>query len=323
MDVHKAQAFLAVADELHFGRAAERLHMAQPPLSRLIRQIESELGAQLFVRNTRQVTLTAAGAALVEPARELVMLSQRLKEIVKQSQAGETGRIRLGFAGPSVNLLVSELARRIRQDCPGISLDLFSSQFSHLGLERVRDGSLDLVIGRWDFLPAEVASRVIGREELFVALPERHPLAAQPAVGAIDLADEPWVVLPGAAGATLPNRLNVLGVAGGFVPRVVQVAPDSSTQLMLVGVGVGVALTFSGVRESLLAPGVVYRPLTPSPAPVEVRLIWRRGDTNPALPAVLHVSRAVFPDGATRDGAESPGEVPSSSQPSDAVPTRE
>lgn len=296
MDVHKAQAFLAVADELHFGRAAERLHMAQPPLSRLIRQIEAELGAPLFERNTRQVSLTPQGAALIEPARELVMLSQRLKEIVQQSQAGEIGRIRLGFAGASVNRLVSELARRVRAERPGITLELFSSQFSHLGLERVLDGSLDLVIGRWDFLPAEVESRVIGREEILVALPEHHRLADHDGLAAADLAGEPWVVLPGASSATLPNRLGVLGVQGGFVPRIVQVAPDSSTQLMLVGVGVGVALTFSGVRENLLAPGVVYRPLRPSQAGVEVRLIWRRGDPNPAVPAVIGVSRRVFPD---------------------------
>lgn len=296
MDVHKAQAFLAVADELHFGRAAERLHMAQPPLSRLIRQIEAELGAPLFERNTRQVSLTPQGAALIEPARELVMLSQRLKEIVQQSQAGEIGRIRLGFAGASVNRLVSELARRVRTERPGITLELFSSQFSHLGLERVLDGSLDLVIGRWDFLPAEVESRVIGREEILVALPEHHRLADHDGLAAADLAGEPWVVLPGASSATLPNRLGVLGIQGGFVPRIVQVAPDSSTQLMLVGVGVGVALTFSGVRENLLAPGVVYRPLRPSQAGVEVRLIWRRGDPNPAVPAVIGVSRRVFPD---------------------------
>ncbi|WGL52413.1 LysR substrate-binding domain-containing protein [Nocardioides sp. BP30] len=296
MDVHQAQAFLAVADELHFGRAAERLHMAQPPLSRLIRQIEADLGAQLFERNTRQVSLTPQGAALLEPARELVMLSRRLKEIVQQSQAGEIGRLRLGFAGASVNRLVSELARRVRAERPGITLELFSSQFSHLGLERVLDGSLDLVIGRWDFLPAEVDSRVIGRESILVALPEHHRLASRDAVAAADLASEPWVVLPGASSATLPNRLGVLGIAGGFVPRIVQVAPDSSTQLMLVGVGVGVALTFSGVRENVLAPGVVYRPLRPGQAGVDVRIIWRRGDADPALSAVVEVSRQVFPD---------------------------
>jgi DNA-binding transcriptional LysR family regulator len=303
MDVHKAQAFLAVADELHFGRAAERLHMAQPPLSRLIRQIESELGAPLFERNTRQVALTPQGAALVEPARELVMLSQRLREIVQQSQAGEIGQIRLGFAGASVHRPVSELARRIRADCPGISIELFTSQFSHVGLERILDGSLDMVIGRWDFLPAQVDSRVVGEEEILVALPEGHRLSSAEFVRPADLAEEPWITLPGASGATLPNRLSVLGVKGGFLPRVVQVAPDSPTQMMLVEVGLGIGLTFSGVRENILAPGVVYKALRPAQRAVELRLIWRRGDPNPAVRAVVGVSRRVFPDPETYPGA--------------------
>lgn len=296
MDVHQAQAFLAVAEELHFGRAAARMHMAQPPLSRLIRQIELELGAQLFERNTRQVALTPQGAALLEPARELVMLARRIPEIVQRAATGEIGRIRLGFAGASVNSLVSALARQVRRDRPGITLELFSSQFSHLGLERVLDGSLDLVIGRWDFLPAEVDSRSIGRENLVIALPESHRLADQESLTAADQAGESWIVLPGAGTATLPNRLSVLGVKGAFVPRIVQMAPDSSTQLMLVGVGAGIALTFSGVRENLIAPGVTYRPIRPNPMTVEVRLIWRRGDPNPAVPAVVGVSRTVFPD---------------------------
>src|SRR4051812_34068299 len=98
MDVHRAQAFLVVAEELHFGRAAQRLHMAQPPLSRLIRQTESDLGAMLFERNARGVVLTPQGEALLEPARELVMLSQRITEIVRRTQGGLSGRIRLGFA---------------------------------------------------------------------------------------------------------------------------------------------------------------------------------------------------------------------------------
>lgn len=295
VDVHQAQAFLAVAEELHFGRAAERLHMAQPPLSRLIRQIEADLEVQLFERNTRQVTLTPQGAALIEPAQELVLLSRRIKEIVQQADAGETGRLRLGFAGASVNRLVSALARSIQRERPGITLELFSSQFSHTGLQRVLDGSLDMLIGRWDFLPAQVESRLLGHEELLVALPEHHRLAGQSAVAPGDLVDESWIVLPGASGATLPNRLNVLGVNGGFVPRVTQIAPDSSTQLMLVAVGQGVALNFSGVRDNVPAPGVIFKPLRPSQPTAEVRLIWRRGDPNPVLPAVIALSHKVFP----------------------------
>ena len=295
MEVHKAQAFLAVAEELHFGRAAKRLHMAQPPLSRLIRQLESELGATLFERNTRHVTLTPQGEALLEPARELVMLAQRMKDVVSKSQAGETGRVRLGFAGASVNQAVGELARQVRRRRPGISLELYSSQFSYLGLEKVLDDSLDLVIGRWDFLPAEISSRLVALEELLIALPESHPLAVRETVDVEDLAGEAWIVLPGGAGATLPNRLNTLAMNAGFVPRIVQVAPDSWTLVVLVGAGMGISLILSSVRDNVPSRGVVYKPLTQEQKPVEVRLLWRRGDANPALQSVIEISETVFP----------------------------
>lgn len=210
-----------MAEELHFGRAASRLHMAQPPVSRLIRAIEDDLGAVLFVRSPRNVALTAVGEALVEPARDLVMQSERMTQIVRRVQSGEIGRVRLGFAGASVNSIVSAIARRVRQDHPNLSLELYGSQLSHPGLERLRAGSLDAVVGRWDFLPRDVRSRVVAEEQLLVALPDDHRLASADVLTAADVADEPWVVLPGGSGATLSHRLNLLGIKGRFVPRIV------------------------------------------------------------------------------------------------------
>lgn len=295
MEIQQARAFLVVAEELHFGRAAKRLHMAQPPLSRLIKQLEAELDGTLFERNTRHVSLTPQGEALIEPARELVLLAERIKDVVRKSKAGEVGRARIGFAGASVNQAVGELARQIRRKRPGISLELHSSQFSHVGLEKVLDGSLDLVIGRWDFLPPGISSRLTAVEELLIALPENHRLAAYDAVSAEDLAEEAWIVLPGGAGATLPNRLNTLAVNAGFVPRIVQVAPDSWTLVVLVGAGVGISLILSSVRDNIPSRGVVYKPLKQEQRPVEVRLIWRKGDLNPAVQAVIEISESVLP----------------------------
>jgi DNA-binding transcriptional LysR family regulator len=307
VEVNKASAFLTVAEELHFGRAAKRLHMAQPPLSRLIRQLEAELGATLFERNTRHVALTPSGEALLEPARELVMLSRRMKDVVRGAQEGEVGRVRLGFAGASVNQAVGELARQIRQQRPGISLELYSSQFSHVGLERILDGSLDLVVGRWDFLPAEIDSHLVAHEELLIALPENHRLADREAVSAEDLAGEAWIVLPGGASATLPNRLNMLAMWAGFVPRIVQVAPDSWTLVVLVGAGMGVSLILSSVRDNIPSRGVVYKPLAQEQKPVEVRLIWRRGNLSPTLRAVIEISETVF---TARAGTTAPPACP-------------
>jgi DNA-binding transcriptional LysR family regulator len=273
--------------------------MAQPPLSRLIRQLEAELEAPLFVRTTRTVRLTAEGAALVEPARELVMLSQRMREVVRRASAGETGLLRLGFAGASVNNLVAALARRLRSERPGLTVELHSAQLSHPGLGRLLDGSLDAVIGRWDFLPDEVDSLVVAREQLLIALPRTHRLAHRAELAPADLAAEDWIVLPGGSGATLSNRLHVLGRLGRFVPRVVQTAPDSATELLLVDTGVGIALTLSGVRDNLPTGEVVFRPLAADLGAVEVRLAWRRGAEAPALRAAIDAARAVFSAPAT------------------------
>lgn len=295
MDVHKAKAFLAVAEDLHFGRAAARLHMAQPPLSRLIRTLEQELGATLFERSPRQVRLTAVGAALVEPARELVMQSERITALVRRVQDGQIGSVRLGFAGASVAALVSVLARRVRYELPDIALEMHGAQLSHSGLERLRGGTLDAVVGRWDYLPRDIASVTVAREELVVALSDEHRLAQATSVSIADLADEPWVVLPGGSSATLSNRLRMLGVRGRFVPRIVRTAVDSATQLLLVDAGDGVALTFSGVRDNIPVHRVVFLPLEPKLGKVDVRLAWRKSDANPALAAVVALAENALP----------------------------
>ncbi|NYE20921.1 LysR family transcriptional regulator [Microbacterium immunditiarum] len=293
MDVHKARAFLAVAEELHFGRAARRLHIAQPPLSRMIRSIEQELGATLFERGPRRVTLTPVGEALVEPARSLVMQSERITEIVRRMQRGESGRVSLGFSGASVNAVVGALVGKVRRDAPELTLDLRGSQLSEPGLERLLAGGLDAILGRWDRLPPEVESCILAEEELLVALPAGHPLATSAELAPEPLADEPWVVLPGGTGATLSNRLHLLGTRGGFVPRIVETAVDSATQLLMVDAGAGLALTFSGVSESIPVHDVVFRPVRPSLGPVEVRLAWRRADPNPALAKLIALAASL------------------------------
>lgn len=300
MEVRQARAFLAVAEDLHFGRAAERLHMAQPPLSRLIRALEVELGVSLFDRNTKRVALTSIGEALVEPARDLVMQSDRIAPLVHRVQRGEAGRVRLGFAGASLYGIVSAIVRRVRVDRPGLGLELHSSQLSYAGLERLQEGGLDAVIGRWDFLPNDVQSRSISQEELLVALPDDHKLTKLERVSARDVAAESWIVLPGGSGVSLSNRLHMLGIRGRFVPRIVQTVPDSATQLLLVDAGLGIGLTFSGVRENVQAHSVVFRPLHAELGMVDVRLAWRKSADSAALKSVIQISEELYPDSTVK-----------------------
>lgn len=306
MEVHEARAFLAVAQELHFGRAAAQLRIAQPPLSRLIKSIEKSLGTALFERSTRQVSLTPAGAALVEPAKELVAASENARTAVAKSVTGETGRVRLGFAGASINRTVGELARHVRSHRPGIHLELHGSQFSHLAMQKVLDGTLDLAIGRWDFIPAELRSSVLGYEELMVVLPADHPLAGEQRVSMAQLAEESWVILPTGPGAALQNRLTSMAMAAGFMPRIAQVAPDSWTLLVLVAAQIGCALSLDTVRDNVSSDGVVFRPLAQPQRPLDVQLVWRAADPNPALRAVVRLAQNLYGD-PRGQAAEVPG----------------
>lgn len=294
MDVLQARAFLAVAHQLHFGRAATSLNIAQPPLSRQIRQLERQIGARLFDRSTRHVALTPAGEALIESAEELVKVSEQAPERVREALEGETGRVRLGYSGASINRKVGELTRRVRAARPGVTLELYSSQFSHLGLDRVREGSLDVVLGRWDFLPAEIESSVVACEEILAVLPSTHPLADREAVSMAQLKDESWIVLPSGMGAALQGRLNSLAMAKGFTPKVAQTAPDSWTQLVLVGAEMGCALSLDSVRDNIAVDGAKFIPMVEADKPLEVRMIWRRTDATPALRSVLQIAQQVF-----------------------------
>ena len=306
MEVHEAKAFLAVARELHFGRAAASLRIAQPPLSRLIKSIETSLGTALFERSTRQVALTPAGEALVEPAKALVAASEQARGAVAKSVTGETGRVRLGFAGASINRTVGALARTVRTHRPGIHLELHGSQFSHLAMQKVLDGSLDTVIGRWDFVPAELRSSVLGYEEVMAVLPADHPLAGEASVSMAQLAEESWVVLPSGPGAALQNRLTSLAMAAGYMPRIAQVAPDSWTLLVLVAAQIGCALSLDTVRDNVSSEGVVFLPLTEEQPPLEVQILWRGGDPNPARRAVVAMAQNLY-GGPRRAGGSGAG----------------
>lgn len=295
MEVKQAETFLAVAEELHFGRAAERLRMAQPPLSRMIKQLERQLGAELFVRSTRSVELTSTGKALIEPARNLITASHEAAKTVENTIAGKTGHIRMGFAGASTYRLIGDIFRQLRKQKPGITLDVQSSMFSPDGLQNVIDKELDLTIGRWDFLPGEVDSHVLASEEVIVALPPTHRLADAEAVAIRDLATDPWVSLPIGSSSALQNRLTNLAATAGFIPRITQTAPDSWAQMVLVGVESGCAITVSSVRENLPDPGVRFKKvIDTSNPPLDVRLIWRKDNRTPAVDAAIEIAQKSY-----------------------------
>lgn len=295
MEISQITAFLAVAEELHFGRAAQRLHSAQPPLSRTIRRLEKQLGATLFERNTRNVRLTSAGEALLGPAREILDACRLAEIAVAAAGRGQVGRVRIGFAGVSSHLLIGRWAKLVRHTHPGIEFVLDSSAFASEALNKLLDGTLDIGLVRWIFTPPGIASRVILNEDFVVALPTDHPLAGRDGVRIEELATEPWVTLPAEPGSALRDSLQRAAHDAGFTPRIVQSAPDSMALMALVSAEVGCALTVSSVAENVNNPDVVFLPLVGGPSTLQLRIAWRADDDNAALREVLRLSEEALP----------------------------
>ena len=304
MDVNEIRAFLAVAEELHFGRAAERLHVAQPPLSRTIKQLERELGTSLFDRNTRSVRLTTSGQALVEPAKEVLDAVRRARAAVASADDGEVGTVRIAFAGVSTHRLVARLARAVRSQRPGIVLEMSSQNFAQPAMKRLVAGETDIALGRWDVIPSEVDVRIVMRDSVVVAVPDTHPLAGARRLSIAQLASDTFVSLPPYEGSVLPERLRRLARASGFVADIVQIAPDTQTALALVSAQVGCHLTLESVSRNVADPHVMFVPIEEAASEandVHLRAAWRRDDRSPALRAVVHQLLALDDAAAVTD----------------------
>ncbi|MGW1412417.1 LysR family transcriptional regulator [Streptomyces sp. NPDC002403] len=294
MELRHLSAFVAVAEELHFGRAAKRLQMAQPPLSQQIRRLEKELGVQLFERNTRSVRLTSAGESFLQPVRTVLDDLDAAVRAARAAGRGEYGRVTLGFAGASSHETLPLLTRAVRAAHPALELVMRGQTYANVALDRVADGSLDLGFVRLPVTRPGVAYRVVDEEELVCALPFDHPLARLESVPVGVLAEEHFVSFPVNTGSTVRDAMVGACEAAGFNPRVVQEAPDSYTILALVAAGVGVTLTVTSVQH-IQQNGLVYRPLAGPPIRLQAALAWRADNPSAALRAVLAVAEEALP----------------------------
>jgi DNA-binding transcriptional LysR family regulator len=294
MELRHLIAFVAVAEELHFGRAAARLHMAQPPLSQRIRQLERELRVQLFERTTRAVRLTEAGQAMLEPSRRVLEGVEVAERAAKSGGRGELGRVTLGFSGASSHQHLPRLTDAVRHQHPGLQLVLSRQDYANDALAAVADGALDLAFVRLPNNRDGVAVRVIEVESLVAALPIRHPLADSEVVSLADLADEPFVTFPGIISSAVRDALIHACVESGFSPQIAQEAPDSYTILALVAAGVGVTLTPSSVQH-VRSSELVFRPLAGPPRVLHAALAWRENNHSAALGKVLEIAERVLP----------------------------
>ena len=274
-DLRQLRQFIAVAEHLHFGRAAAALHISQPPLSRSIQDLEAKLGAKLLERSRRKVELTAAGAWYLEEARQVLARLERAGRSVAERSAGGTGALRIGFVTIADYSVLPGLLSRFKAAHPGVSLAL-RELVTESQLEALGAGDLDLGFVLPPLPARDVDSITVNREPLVVALPGRHALARERGpLGVRALAEEPFVMVP----ANLARGLSevVLGVCAraGFAPRITQEAVQMQTVVSLVSSGLGVAIVPASLLN-LRRSGVVYRPVRDRHPRIELRLAWRR-----------------------------------------------
>ncbi|WP_337061734.1 LysR family transcriptional regulator [Kineococcus sp. G2] len=293
MTLDQLRGFVAVAEELHFGRAAERLRMTQPPLSRQVQKLERAVGAQLLERDNRRVALTAAGAAFLEEARRLLALAESAPVTARRVSSGARGLVRIGFTAAAAYGPLGELLNTLGRELPEVDLDLRET-VSRTQRDALRHGDLDLGLVRPPVDEDEFGSRCLHREHMLVAVPAGHRLTTlgRP-VGGRDLADEPVIMYsPTEARYFYDLVVSSLPVVHG---NVVHTVGQVLTMLWLVAAGRGLAFVPASAAR-LGVPGVQHVPLaTPEPEPVELHLLWSRGSRNPALRRALEVVGALDP----------------------------
>jgi DNA-binding transcriptional LysR family regulator len=299
MELRHLRYAVALADELHFARAAARLHIAQPPLSQQIKALENELGVRLFDRTSRRVGLTDAGAAFIAEARRTLASAEQAIEAARRAARAETGRLAVGYVSSASYELLPAVLRAFRRRAPDVLLVLEEMNSSEQS-RGVLAGTLDLgFVRRPPPTDRRLADTVVRREPIVVAVPRDHALAAARAIRLRELALEPFVIFPARPRPSWADVVLDLCRSAGFEPRVVQEAVEMVSALSLVAAGIGIALVPGAVR-AVRRPGVVFRPLTPAPWS-EVMLI-RRNEPPTALIArfleVVVATRAYRPTAA-------------------------
>jgi DNA-binding transcriptional LysR family regulator len=282
------RSFVVLAEEQHFGRAAARLHIAQPALSQQLKALEQQVGTRLLDRSTRRVGLTAAGALLRGRAQQLLADLDRTAADLALVAAGRSGRVRLGFVGTATYELLPSVARRVRAELPDVELVLRGEQLAPALLDGVLADELDLAVLRpGGPPPAGLVLAELRREPLVVALPAGHALAGLEEVRLADLAGEPLVAHPSGRRSTLQPLVLDACRDAGFEPEVIEVG-ETGTLVALVAAGLGFGLVPAAVR-ALRLDGVVYRPLAGAPVEVPLALAHR---VEPGV-AVQRVAAAV------------------------------
>lgn len=290
MEFRQLKYFIAVAEELNIGRAAARLHISQPPLTRQIQQLEEELGALLFLRTPRGVELTQAGEIFLRDALNIRSLMEQAVERSRQAGQGRLGRMDIGIFGSGILDVIPKVLHAFRAEHPDVQIVLHTMSKKEQ-IEALRQRRIVAGFNRMLAPLPDISSAPVSMESIMVALHETHPLAASAAIPLKALANQPLILFPSGARPSFIDKIWSLCVAEGFEPMVSQEVGDAPTSVALVAGGFGISLV-PEAATSLSVPGVVYRPLANAPdAVVDLSCIYLTDDQSPILLAFLQVIR--------------------------------
>lgn len=293
VDLRHLRYFVAVAEERHFGRAAERLHMAQPPLSQAIRQLEAELGVPLLHRTTRRVELTDPGRAYLARALDILAGIDDAAHEARRVAAGAVGHLAIGCVGSATYSLLPALSRTLAAELPGVDFSFRGEMLAPDQVEALRTGAIDVALLRPPAAEPSLTLTPLRRDRLLVAMPADHPLAARRQVRAADLGGADLIVHSADRRSAMYDVvLSVLRDAG-VEPRIRHEVGETSTLVTLVAGGLGVAVVPEPVT-ALALEGVAYRPLVRPVATVELAVAHRNDRTAPHLMRTVEVIRRMF-----------------------------
>ncbi|MFC3108684.1 LysR family transcriptional regulator [Undibacterium arcticum] len=288
MDLRLLRYFSVLAEELHFGRAATRLHMSQPPLSQQIRLLELELGTPLFLRTQRRVELTAAGVALKEQAPLVFAQMERAVDLTRQAGRGHLGKLEIGMISSVMVGILPHTLRVFQERYPDVKWTL-RELMPAAQLEALKERRLDLCFFRTAQDDAQLASEPLSSEAIAAVLPQGHRLAKRTRLQLADLAEEPFIFFK-LGQSQFAEYLRQCCIEAGFTPRIHQQVVEVQTLLGLVREGLGIALLPASTAH-FVHSGIVYRALT-QPAPqTTLYAIYRKEDPSPVLQVFLETVR--------------------------------
>jgi DNA-binding transcriptional LysR family regulator len=293
MELRHLRYFVMVAEELHFGRAAQRLHITQQPLSRQIQSLEEELGVQLLHRTKRTVRLTELGQLFLVEARKILTQTEQAVQLVQQINRGDRGHLTVGFTGPALNTVLPEVVRQFREYYPNVRLTL-QRMLTHEQVDSLKSGSIDVGLLHAPIEDDALVLQTIHRESLVVMLPSTHSLAIAPLepLSIAQLANEPFILFPRYVWIDLYDEIISFCRQAGFSPNIVQEALPQETIVELVEIGIGVTLIHASAQR-IAQVGVVCRPSIEHAPQIEVAIAWHAEASNPILPKFVEIIRAV------------------------------